>query len=153
MHALARHLLPFYCLSPLERNAPTKFGECCKYNRCYYTMFDGEHATVEEFIPGPLLSIWTTMEIVFQFQKMPPRIWRIYSWKHKLWFTIAMWLQNTNSCCLIFKGLHLHCMTAEIIDKEHHEIYVCCGNCSSLAITAFQSDHMCNEYFDMMDMK
>ena len=97
MHALTRHLWPFYCSSPLERNAPTKFGECFKYNRCYYTMFDGEHAIVEEFVPGSLLSMWTTMEIVFQFQKMPPRIWRIYSWKHKLWFTIAMWSQTTNS--------------------------------------------------------
>ena len=42
---------------------------------------------------------------------------------------------------------------AEIMDKEHHEIYFCCGNCSSLAITAFQSDHVCSEYCDMMDLK
>ena len=42
---------------------------------------------------------------------------------------------------------------AEIMDKEHHEIYFSCGNCSSLAITAFQSDHVCNEYCDMMDLK
>ena len=67
MHAVARHLAQEF-----KRNAPTKFGECVKCNRCYYTMFDGERTTVEEFIPGPLLA--TTMEIVFQFQEMPPRI-------------------------------------------------------------------------------
>ena len=58
---------------------------------------------------------------------------------------------------LDIQGLHLHCdpeiATAEIMDKEHHEIYFCCGNCSSLAITAFPSDHVCNEYCDMMDLK
>ena len=43
--------------------------------------------------------------------------------------------------------------TAEIMDKGHHEIYFCWGNCSSLAIAAFQSDHVCNEYCDMMDLK
>ena len=43
--------------------------------------------------------------------------------------------------------------TAQIMDKEHHEIYFCCGNCSSLAITAFQSDHVWSEYCDMMDLK
>ena len=47
MHAVARHLAQKF-----ERNSPTKFGECFKYNWCYYRMFDGEHATVEEFVPG-----------------------------------------------------------------------------------------------------
>ena len=37
---------PLCCSSPLERNALTKFGDCFKYNQCYYTMFDGEHALV-----------------------------------------------------------------------------------------------------------
>ena len=43
--------------------------------------------------------------------------------------------------------------TAEIMYKEHHEIYFCCGNCSSVTMAAFLSDHVCNEYCDMMDLK
>ena len=51
MYTVVRHLAKTF-----ERNAPTKFRECFKCNRCYYTKFDGEHDTVEQFVPGPLLS-------------------------------------------------------------------------------------------------
>ena len=47
MHAVARHLAKKF-----ERNAPSTFEECLKYNRCYYTMFDSQHATIEEYVPG-----------------------------------------------------------------------------------------------------
>ena len=42
--------------------------------------------------------------------------------------------------------------TEQIMDKEHHEIYFCCGNCSSLAIAAFQSDHVCNNVMNTMNI-
>ena len=49
---------PFTAHLRLKEMHPLNLGSVSvKYNRCYYTMFDGEHATVEEFVPGPLLSM------------------------------------------------------------------------------------------------
>lgn len=41
-----------YLVKKFERNVFIKFGECFKYNRCYYLMFDGEYVIVEEFVFG-----------------------------------------------------------------------------------------------------
>ena len=153
MHAVARHLAKKF-----ERNAPTKFGECFKYNRCYYTMFDGEHATVEEFVPGSFAKYVNnngncvpvpedaTQDLKDLFLKAQTLVHYSYVvTDHKL---MLLDIQGSE-----FTLYDPEIATEEIMDKEHHEIYFCCGNCSSLAIAAFLSDHLCNEYCDMMDLK
>ena len=120
MYTVARHLAKTF-----ERNAPTKFRECFKYNRCYYAKFDGEHTTVEQFVPGPLLGRQTTMEIVFQFQKMPSRFKAQtlvhYSYEvtdHKL---MLLDIQGSKFTLYMYDP---ETATEEIMDKEHHKIYL-----------------------------
>ena len=47
MHVVARHLTQKFALT-----APTEFGACFKYNRCYYTTYNDRPATTEEYVPG-----------------------------------------------------------------------------------------------------
>ena len=41
MHSVARHIA-----SKFKRSPPSTFGQCFTYNRCYYTSFDGQPATI-----------------------------------------------------------------------------------------------------------
>ena len=153
MHAVARHLAKKF-----ERNAPTKFGECFKYNRCYYTMFDGEHATVEEFVPGSFAKyvnnngncVPVPEDATQDLKDLFLKAQTLVHYSYVVTDQKLMLLDIQGSAFTLYDP---EIATAEIMDKEHHEIYFCCGNCSSLAIAAFQSDHVCNEYCDMMDLK
>ena len=153
MHAVARHLAKKF-----ERKAPSKFGECFKYNRCYYTMFDGEHATIEEFVPGSFAKYINnngksvvipedaSQDLKDLFLKAQTLVHYSYVvTDHKL---MLLDIQGSE-----FTLYDPEIATEEIMDKEHHEIYFCCGNCSTVAIAAFLSDHVCNEYCEMMDLK
>ncbi|KAK3748502.1 hypothetical protein QZH41_000352 [Actinostola sp. cb2023] len=47
MHCTARHLTNVF-----STKAPKAFGECFKFNRAYYTVYQGQSATIEEFVEG-----------------------------------------------------------------------------------------------------
>ena len=47
MHTVARHLT-----KKLSTKIPTEFGQCFWYNQVFYTQFQDEPATIEEFVPG-----------------------------------------------------------------------------------------------------
>lgn len=47
MHCAARHLTKVF-----SNKVPQEFGECFTFNRAYYTVYQGEPATVEEFVEG-----------------------------------------------------------------------------------------------------
>ena len=108
-----------------------------------------------------LQSILITMECVLQFQRMPVRFKRFRNLKdekseclvhysyvvtdHKL-----MLLDIQGSESTLYDP---EIATEEIMDADGKEVYFCCGNCSTLAIEAFLSDHTCNKYCDMMELK
>ena len=143
MHAVARHLAQNF-----ERNAPTKFGKCLKYDWCYnYTMLDGDHVTVEEFVPVSFAKYVNnngfcvpapedaTQDLKDLFLKAETSVHYSYVvTDHKL---VLLDIQGSP-----FTLYDPEIATAKIMDKEHHEIYFCCGNWSSVAIAAFLSDHV-----------
>ena len=47
MHSVARHLTKVF-----SNKVPQEFGECFTFNRAYYTVYQGQPATVEEFVEG-----------------------------------------------------------------------------------------------------
>ena len=153
MHAVARHLAQKF-----EINAPTKFRECFKYNWCYYTMFDGEHATLEEFVPGSFAKyvnnngncVPAPEDVTQDFKDLFLKAETLVHYSYVVRDHKLMLLDIQGSAFTLYDP---EIATAEIMDKEHHEIYLCCGNCSSVAIAAFLSDHVCNECCDMMDLK
>ena len=52
MHGVARHLAKNF-----ELKAPSEFGKCFQYNRCFYTTYNAQPATVEEYVPGSFVKI------------------------------------------------------------------------------------------------
>ena len=121
-------------------------------------MFDGVHATVEEFVTGSFAKYVNnngncvpppedaTQDLKDLFLKADTLVHHSYVVSdHKL-----MLLDIEGSAFTLYDP---EIATAEIMDKEHQEIYFCCGNCSSVTIAAFLSDHVCNECCDMMDLK
>ena len=47
MHCAARHITKAFSIK-----APPEFGECFTFNQAYYTVYQGQPATVEEFVEG-----------------------------------------------------------------------------------------------------
>ncbi|CAB4003550.1 transient receptor potential cation channel subfamily M member 6-like [Paramuricea clavata] len=47
IHSVARHLTKVF-----SNKVPQEFGECFTFNRAYYTVYQGQPATVEEFVEG-----------------------------------------------------------------------------------------------------
>ncbi|XP_078350666.1 myosin heavy chain kinase B-like [Oculina patagonica] len=153
MHAVARHLAKKF-----ERKAPSTFGECFKYNRCYYTMFDGEHATIEEFVPGYFVKYINNNGKCVPVQEDANQNLKDLFSKAETLVHYSYVITDHKLMLLDIQGSDFtlydpEIATEEIMDKDHHEIYFCCGNCSTVGINAFLSDHICNEYCDMMDLK
>ena len=153
MHSVARLLAKKF-----ERNAPSTFGKCFRYNRCYYTMYDGEHATIEEFVPGSFTkyinnngkSVDIPQDASEDVKQLFLKAQTLVHYSHMVTEHKIMLLDIQGS---EFQLYDPEIATEEIMDKEHHEIYFCCGNCSTVAIEAFLKDHICNEYCEMMNLK
>lgn len=43
--------------------------------------------------------------------------------------------------------------TEQLFDEHDNSIYFCSGNLSQTAIDTFMTEHVCNKYCDMLDLK
>ena len=113
MHSVARHIA-----SKFKRSPPSTFGQCFTYNRCYYTSFDGQPATIEEYVPGDFTKYINNNGVCFTVPEDASQVLKdLYekSWlTENVWLTIVMLLQTTSLCCLISKDLSRHCMIQKL---------------------------------------
>lgn len=42
--------------------------------------------------------------------------------------------------------------TTQVMDEDNHEVFFCCGNCSTVGIDAFLACHKCNKFCTMMGL-
>ncbi len=153
MHAVARHIT-----SKFERNAPSTFGQCFKYNRCYYTTFDGQPATIEEYVPGYFTkyinnngkSVSVPEDANQGLKDLYEKSECLVHYSYVITDHKLMLLDIQGSESTLYDP---EIATEELIDTEAKEVYFCCGNCSTLAIEAFLSDHKCNKYCHMMEFE
>ena len=150
MHAVARHLAQKFALK-----APTEFGACFQYNRCYYTTYNDRPATVEEYVPGNFVKyinndgtftypqVGSSDEYKELFEKAQCLVHYTYNVSQKKLMLLD--IQGSK-----FDLYDPEIATADIMDDEESEIYFCCGNCTSVGIEEFLQGHKCNEYCNMM---
>ena len=86
MHTVARHLAKKF-----ESKAPPSFDKCFKYNYCYYTSYNGEPATIEEYVPGTFVKIVDNdMASVQNHQKEQVISARKCLPRHNAWYIIPI---------------------------------------------------------------
>lgn len=155
MHAVARHIAKNFALK-----APTEFGECFKYNRCYYTTYNGKPATIEEYVPGSFVKYinnngkcvdpadGSTNEYKELFAKAQCLVHHSYHASEKK----LMLLDIQGSKYNLYDP---EIATDNLMDDESDELYFCCGNCTSIGIKEFLEGvqgHACNDFCKMMGL-
>ena len=151
MHTAAREITKCFA-----SKVPSNFGACFKYNKVYYTVFDGNPATIEEFVEGEFQKyinntgkvckpVDCTDEEEVVIDKAECLVHYSYdSSKKKLML-------------LDIQGSHYNLYdpeiaTEELMCSESSEIYFCCGNLSTMSINFFKETHICNKYCKMMNL-
>ena len=154
MHWVARHIA-----SKFKRSAPFKFGQWFTYNRCYYTSFDGQPAAIEEYVPGDFTKYINKKngECIVVPEDASQVLKDLYE-KSECLLHYSYVVTDHKLMLLDIQGsestlYNPEIATEEIVDADGKEVYFCCGNCSTLAIEAFLSDHKCNKYSYMMELK
>jgi hypothetical protein len=152
MHAVARHLTKKF-----ESKAPSSFGKCFKYTHCYYTTYNGEPATIEEYVPGTFVKIVNndghctkppegasnqSKEIFANAQCLVHYTYQ--SSERKL---MLLDIQGSD-----FTLYDPEIATDDVFDSETNEMYFCCGNCTTVGMENFIKAHTCNEYCKLMGL-
>ena len=152
MHSVARHIAQRF-----KAKAPPEFGECFEYNRCYYTVYNGKPATIEEYVPGSFYKLINNDgECINPTDDSSPHQQELFSKAESL---VHYSYVSTREKLMILdiqgSGFTLYdpeISTAELIDGDTEELYFCCGNCSCIGIEAFLKSHKCNEYCELIGL-
>ena len=121
MHSVANAITRKY-----SSKVPNEFGKCFSYNNIFYTKWNGEPATIEEFVEGTV-----------HFQSTST-----------IMGNASIWLQTVKMlCCYVatdqkmlldiqssdYKPYDPEIATNELLHEEN-EIYFCCGNFSTSTV-------------------
>lgn len=152
MHSAARQLTEQF-----SNKVPSHFGRCFHYNRVFYTKFEDEPATVEEYVPGNFLKYINnngeccsapekcTNEYKELFLKAECLVHYSYEYsKHKL-----MLLDIQGSKYQLYDP---EIATTNLVCESSSEFLFCCGNLSTIAISEFTKKHICNDYCEMLEL-
>ena len=128
MHAVARHIA-----NEFERNAPSTFGQCFKYNRCYYTLFDCEPTTIQEYVPGEFTKYTNSNGKSVAIPDAATSILKELYAKAQCLVHDSNVVTDHKLVFLDIQGAEFtlydpEITTEEIMDKEQRDIYFCCGN-------------------------
>jgi hypothetical protein len=153
MYAVARHLARIF-----QSKAPTEFGECFKYNECFYTTYYGQPATIEDFVPGSFAKLVNNDgECLQPAEDSSPEIKKLYA---KAQCLVQFTYQFSKGKLMVtdIQGSNYHLYDPEIastdvVDGESDELYFCCGNCSTVGIDAFIKSHVCNAFCKLIGLK
>jgi hypothetical protein len=151
LHCAARHLAKVF-----STKTPKAFGECFKFNRAYYTEYEGKAATVEEFVEGTFRKyINNNGKVCKQPENCSAAINTIFEKAECL--VHYSYVQSSGKLMLLdLQGADYHLYDPEIATAELHdenaEAYFCCGNLSYVSINEFNDKHKCNTFCDMIDI-
>ena len=150
MHCAARHLTNVF-----STKAPKAFGECFKFNRAYYTVYQGQPATVEEFVEGTFRKYVNNNGKVCKLPEgCSADIKTIFEKAECL--VHFSYVQSSEKLMLLdLQGADHQLYDPEIATTELHsqnaEAYFCCGNLSFISIDEFNEKHKCNKFCEMID--
>ena len=148
MHSAARQLTEQF-----SNKVPSHFGRCLHYNRVFYTKFEDEPATVEEYVPGFFFKYLNNNgeccsapekcsnehKELFLKAECLVHYWYEYS-KHKL-----MLLDIQGSKYQLYDP---EIATTNLVCESSSEFLFCCGNLS----TEFTKKHICSDYCEMLEL-
>lgn len=161
MHAVARHLPRKFALK-----APAEFGECFKYNRSYYTTYNDQPATIEEYVPGSFVKyVNNDGKCVSPPDESTDEMKELFA-KAQCFVHHSYHSSDKKLMLLDIQGSKYNLYDPEIAtdiqgdgsDMEESgddEIYFCCGNCTSVGIEEFLEEihgHTCNDFCRMMGL-
>ena len=144
MHAVAWHLTQRFAAK-----VPASFGKVFKYNKVYYTEFNSEPVTVEEFVEGKFSKyINNDGRCVTPSNDASEEEEEIYAKAQCLvHYTYIMSEKKLMILDIQEAGYSLYDPEIATVDiQDGDEIYFCCGNLSSQGIEKFLSNHSCNKY-------
>ena len=144
MHAVARHLTQRFAAK-----VPASFGKVFKYNKVYYTEFNSEPVTVEEFVEGKFSKyINNDGRCVTPSNDASEEEEETYAKAQCLvHYTYIMSEKKLMILDIQGAGYSLYDPEIATVDiQDGDEIYFCCGNLSSQGIEKFLSNHSCNKY-------
>ena len=128
---------------------------CFSYNKCLYTVYDGQPSTIEEFVPGAFVKL---IDNDGRYLEPPDDSSKeLYA---KAQCLVHFSYEATKEKLMLLdiqgSGYTLHdpeMSSVELTDGDSDEINFCCGNCSTYGIETFLESHICNEFCKLMDLK
>ena len=152
MHAVARQLAKSF-----KSKAPSQFGKCFEYNRCFFTRYNDQPATVEEYVPGVFSKfINNDGQCMVPPEDSGSQCKELYS-KAQCLVHFSSHLSGKKLMLLDIQGSNYNIYdpeiaTSDLVDLDTNEVYFCCGNCATVGIDAFLEAHGCNEFCKLMGL-
>lgn len=151
MHTAARQITKCFA-----SKVPSNFGTCFEYNKVYYTTYNDQPATIEEFVEGNFMKYINntgkvcrpedcTEEEEVLFEKAECLVHYSYNASNNKLMVLD--IQGSK-----YRLYDPEIATQELMCAESSEIYFCCGNLSTTGINSFKEAHVCNEYCKMMKL-
>lgn len=131
MHSAAREITKCFA-----GKVPSKFGECFNYNKVYYTSYNGNPATIEEFVEGKFQKYINNTGKVSKpdnstdedlLEKAECLVHFSYDSSNKKLMVLD--LQGSN-----YNLYDPEIATEDLMNADSSEEYFCCGNLSTMAI-------------------
>lgn len=142
---------------------PKEFGNCFSYNNIYYTKWDGESVTLEEFVEGDFVKHINNNGICVDLDEDCDVATKTVYEKAQCLVHFSYAITDGKMMLVDIQGSKYQLYDPEIATKEvfasdddggdDQELYFCIGNLSSMAIENFTSNHTCNKYCEMLGIK
>ena len=148
MHTVARQLTKRF-----SSIVPEEFGQSFAYNKVFYSRFNDEPVTVEEFVSGQFTKyVNNDGNCIIPKEDAHPEFKEIFD-KAQCLVHYTSLITKQQLMLLDIQGSRYslydpEIATADLIDEG--EVFFCCGNLSSTSIDRFNNDHICNKYCDMV---
>ena len=131
MHEVSRHLAKTF-----KSKAPPSLGKYFSYNTYFYTVYDGQPATLEEFVPGAFAKLINNDGKYLEPSDDSSK--RLYAKAQCLvYFSYETTKEKLMLLDMQGSGYTLYdpeISSVEITDGDSDETNFCCGNCSTYGI-------------------
>ena len=156
MHAVARSITAVF-----TSKVPEEFGPSFNFRKVYYSNWDGNHITVEEFVPGTFHKYVNNDGFCVQSQDSNYN--EIYE-KAQCLSHFSYVYTDTKLMVLDLQGAKYELYDPEIAtsklfvdedsskDTPSQETFFCAGNLSTLSIKNFLDYHICNRFCKLMNL-
>lgn len=153
MHEVAKHFA-----KKMSKKAPGTFGNTFFYNKVYYTKFEDQHGTIEEYVNGNFVKYVNNNGHCVLPPESSTQDEKVIYEKAETLVHYSYALSEGKMMLIDIQGSGYALCDPEIAteslkdddDNENSEILFCCGNLSTMAIQGFLNEHACNKYCKML---